>query len=200
MAGGERVELSGTDEVGRGNGGLLVSDPGLGSVRVDWTDVQRVSFRPEPGPDGLDSFDGGRRLRGTVVTADSTELTGWIKWDGDEEYSWELLDGSDGTVGFDVEFGKIASIERSFEAVTSVNLGPTGMSVKAGVREREVLVTLRDGRVLELGGSNDVDDSNHGIFVLSFEDEHSPEDKEAQWVMVRWDDFRAIRFEWEEGR
>ncbi|MFH1762727.1 MAG: hypothetical protein ABIF09_00920 [Gemmatimonadota bacterium] len=197
---GGSVRLFGTDDVTSGNAGIQISDPGLGLVDVDWDDLGTVRFHPPEVPVGWDAFDGGRRLRGTVVTADSTELTGWIKWDGDEEYSWELLDGRDGDLGLDVEFGKIASIERSFEDVTSVNLGPAGLSVRGGVRDRETLVTLRDGRILELGGSNDVDESNHGIFVLGYWAGNSPDDEDAEWVMVRWEDFRAARFNWEDSR
>jgi len=61
-------------------------------------------------------------------------------------------------------------------------------------------VTLFDGRVLDLDGSNDVDASNHGIFILEDRSGRSPDDEEAEWVMVRWTDFREARFERGEGR
>jgi hypothetical protein len=196
---GEKVELSGSDDVDDGNDGIQISDPGLGLVDVDWDEIEKVGFHPPETPVGLDAFDGGRRLRGTVVTADSTELTGWIRWDGDEAYSWELLDGRDGDLSFDVEFGQIASIERHHGENNSINLGPTGMSVTHLVTQG-AQITLRDGRVLQLDGSNDVDDTNHGIFVMEDEIGSSPDDEEAEWVMVKWEDFLVVRFEWGEGR
>ena len=57
-----------------------------------------------------------------------------------------------------------------------------------------------DGRAFDLDGSNDVDDSNDGIFVLEEGSGASPDDAEAVWVMVRWEDFREVRFDWGEGR
>jgi hypothetical protein len=199
LADGERVELFGTDDVDDSNDGIQISDPGLGLVDVEWDAIERVRFHPPESPVGWDAFDGGRRLRGTVVTADSTELKGWIRWDGDEEYSWELLDGLDGDLRFDVEFGQIASIERHLGASASLTLSPTGLDVET-TRTDGARVTLRDGRILELDGSNDVDDTNHGIFVLEEGSGRSPDDEEAEWLMVRWVDFRAVRFEWGEGR
>jgi len=199
LADGERVELFGTDDVDDGNDGIQISDPGLGLVDVEWDAIERVRFHPPESPVGWDAFDGGRRMRGTVVTADSTELKGWIRWDGDEEYSWELLDGLDGDLRFDVEFGQIASIERHLGASASLTLSPTGLDVET-TRTDGSRVTLRDGRILELDGSNDVDDTNHGIFVLEEGSGRSPDDEEAEWVMVRWVDFRVVRFEWGEGR
>jgi hypothetical protein len=192
---GQRLELSGAEDVDDENDGIEVSDPGLGRVEMDWEDLVGVRFHAPENRPGLDRFDGGRRLRGTVVTTDSTELTGWIRWDGDEEYSWELLDGSDDGLLFDVEFGQIASIERRVEVSVGVNLGPTGADVESS-RIEGAKVTLRDGRVLELAGSNDVDDSNGGIFVLEDGSGGSPDDPETEWVMVKWGDFREVRFEW----
>jgi len=196
---GRRLDLSGNDDVTDRNDGIQISDPALGFVDVDWDDIARVRFHtpeslPVPGV-----FDGGSRLRGTVVTADSTELTGWIRWDGDEEYSWEILDGQASGMNFDIEFTFIAAIEKFFGESISVMLGPTGVNVSHPVTEGSQ-VTLRDGRVFELDGSNDVDESNHGIFVLEDGSGRSPDDEEAEWVMVRWEDFQEIRFDWGVGR
>ncbi len=199
LADGERIELFGTDDVDDGNDGIQISDTGLGRVDVDWDEIERVRFHPPELSVGLESFDGGRRLRGAVITTDSTELIGWIRWDGDEEYSWELLDGHDGDLSFDVEFGQIASIERHLGVSAALTLSPTGLDVET-TRTDGARVTLRDGRVLELDGSNDVDDTNHGIFVMEEGSGGSPDDEEAEWVRVKWEDFREVRFEWGEGR
>ena len=98
----------------------------------------------------------------------------------------------------DIELGKVASIEKLLELSTAVEVGPTGMTV-----ERESVegasVTLRDGRTFELTGSNDVDSSNDGVFVLVDGSGRSPDDEEAEWVMVLWEDFLAVRFDWGEG-
>jgi hypothetical protein len=199
LSDGETVELFGTDDVDDDNDGILISDPTLGSLEVGWDEMESVRFHPFQGSLGFGDFDGGRRLRGTVMTSDSTELTGFVRWDGDEEFTWELLDGYYEGVGFDIEFGKIASIERDLGMSTAVEVGPTGVNVETEVVEG-ARVTLWDGRSFDLTGSNDVDDDNDGIFLLQDGSGQSPDDTEAEWVMVKWTDFRSIRFHREDGR
>jgi len=168
---GTEMVLSNSNDVDDGHRGVQISDPGLGMVEVEWDEFSFVRFH---GPDahvGYDSFDGGKRLRGTVVDRDGEEFTGWILWDADEAYTWEILDGEDRDIVYDVEFGNIATIERD--------------------SSRGAIVTLRDGRVLEMEGSNDVNDENKGIFIQVDEEAG---DRLSGWVRVSWDDFREIRF------
>jgi hypothetical protein len=200
LRGGEELELFGSDDVDDDNDGIQLSDPALGLVEVDWEEMDHIRFHPPAeagGVSGLGGFDGGRRLNGTVMTVDSTEVSGWIRWDGDEEFTWELLDGYFAGVSYDIEFRKIASIERTVGITTAVEVGPTGVNVSTEDEEGSK-VTLWDGRVFELTGSNDVDDSNKGIYVLP--PDGSPDDEEAEWVMVKWEDFRSVRFEREGGQ
>jgi len=169
---GEEMILSGSNDVDDGNRGVQISDPGLGMVEVEWDEFESIRFHEPEAHVGYDAFDGGHRLRGTVVTREGEEFTGWIMWDADEEYSWELLDGNDRDIVYDVEFGKIAAIERD--------------------SSRGALVTLLDGRVLELEGSNDVDEDNKGIFIQVDDQART---RAEGWVVVSWDDFREIRFQ-----
>jgi hypothetical protein len=181
---GSEVGLTGPGDVGRGSQRILVSDPGLGSVEVRWRDVEWVRLHPPTRILAHDDFDGGRPLVGTVVTREGHELQGRVRWDADEEYSWEFLDGSRDGVSFDVEFGEIVSIERLAGHAVTVNVG-AGVGVE---RERRdgARVTLRDGRVLELTGSNDVTRNNKGIWVQT--------EPGSEWISVRWEDFQTIRF------
>lgn len=196
---GERLRLSGHEDVSESNDGIQVSDPALGLIDLDWDEFERVRFHSPEAPATYESFHEEQRLRGTVMTSDSTEFTGWVRWDGDEEYSWELLDGRDHGVTFDVEFSNIASLERARERSVSLTIGAQGADVETE-REEWVEVTLRDGRTLELDGSNDVDAGNHGIYVLPVDAAWAPDDGEAVWIMIRWDDFRSVHFEWKDGR
>lgn len=163
---GEELVLDGSNDVDRSNRGIVIADPELGQVIVGWDAFSDLTFVPSPGTPGYDDFDGGYRLRGTVVARDGRELEGWIRWDNDEAYSWEILDGERRDVEFDVELGRVAVIERR--------------------GRRSAQVTLWDGRVFELEGSNDVDDGNKGIFVVDDRDDVSA---------VAWEDFREVRFE-----
>ena len=196
LSSGARIRLSDHEDVSDRNDGIHVSDPSLGLVDVDWEEMERVRFHSPDNPAGHDSFLPDQRIRGTVLTSDSTEFEGWIRWDGDEEYSWELLDGRDRGVGYDVEFSNILHVERARQRTVSLTIGTQGADVE-NEREEWTEVTLRDGRVLELDGSNDVDSSNHGIYVLPYDAAWSPDNEEAVWIMIRWDDFHSARFEWE---
>lgn len=163
---GEELILDGTNDVNEHNGGILIADPALGQIRVGWTEFSGITFHDPPAVPRYEDFDGGRMLRGVVRSDDGSDLSGYIRWDNDEEYTWEILNGYSEGVAFDVEFGAVASIEK-----------------RGGQRCR---VTLVDGRTFELEGSNDVDEHNKGIFVTG-------EDGETR--LIAWDSFRQVSFE-----
>lgn len=143
---GAQMILEGTNDVDESMRGISVSDDGLGQVLLDWGEFRSVRFHGTDQEASYEDFDGGRRIEGTVVTEAGDELQGFVVWDDDESYTWELLNGEIRGVQLDVEF---ANIER----ITKVLPG--------------VEVTLRDGRTFTLSNSNDVDDGNRGILVES---------------------------------
>ncbi len=162
---GDEVELRGSNDVNDSNRGISISEPALGQVMVEWDDFGALTFHPPAEPTGYDAFDGGGPLYGTVASEDGDEWTGRIRWDNDEEYGWEILDGRDGDMEFEVEFSRISSIRKRFTGGAEVY--------------------LRDGRVLELDDSNDVDRGNKGIFVTT---------EDGETVAVSWNDFEEVSF------
>lgn len=196
---GRRLTLTGSNDVDRRNRGIQISDPGLGMLEVEWRNMASVRFHSPDVPVGRDTFDGGHRLRGTVVDSEGEEYSGWIRWDADEDFSWEVLNGEWGEHPVDIEFGNIASIERTGEMAVGVTLG-RGATVEV---DHALLtrVTLLDGRVLDLTGSNDVDEDNKGILIqLEADEEPSRESvrvpgSPGRWVRVPWSEFRSLRFE-----
>ncbi len=160
---GEEMVLRGTYDVGRANRGISVSDPTLGQVKVGWKDFSEVHFRRAPVQTTYEEFDGGRPIRGTVVTESGEELTGDIRWDNDEEYTWEMLDGDYKGIDFTVEFSQIASIAK---------------------RGYSAAVELVDGRTFQLSGTNDVNPGNRGITIRS---------EDGSTHRVEWGDFRELR-------
>lgn len=162
---GREVVLHGTNDVDHSNSGIIVADPSLGEVRVDWDAFGRLDLRPPPAL-SYDAFDGGRPIHGTVFTRSGQSYTGDIRWDNDEAYTWEILNGDlDDDVRLEIEFGDIATID--------------------GVSYRGCRVTLRDGRSFQLRGSNDVDEDNKGIFI------HLADGRgEAVW----WEDLARVEF------
>jgi len=141
---GEELVLDGTNDVDDSNSGIVVSDPGLGEVKVPWEEFDRVVFDALDTPVPEFSFDGGSAIEGTVLTEAGELFRGHVRWDADESSTWEMLNGEAGGISFQIEFGRISRVERT----------------KRGAR-----VELRDGRAFELSGSNDVDDGNRGILI-----------------------------------
>ena len=164
---GEELLLRGSNDVDHRNRGIGVADPALGMVTVGWDELESVRFHPAgEGSGGRARFTGGHPLWGQVEAATGEVLVGWLRWDNDEAWSWELLDGEQDGVDFDVELGMVDRIAR---------LGSWGAEV-----------TLLDGRTFELEGSNDVDDGNKGIYV-------TPDGGET--VRVPWSELRRVVFQ-----
>jgi hypothetical protein len=162
---GNEFRLRGTNDVDDSNRGIIVTDMALGEVNIDWDDFERLDLKTPPRYYRYDDFDCGARIEGTVFTSDGKEYTGRIRWDSDEEYTWEYIDGDYHDIGMDIEFSNISSIE------------------KRG--SRSSIVTLWDGRSFRLRGSNDVDDDNKGIFI----EMENGDDSE-----IYWDDFEKVTF------
>lgn len=163
---GEKTVLRGTNDVNDDNRGILVLDPALGQVQVRWNEFDRVVFGPPRAPIHYEEFPGEGPLRGTITTRDGQKYTGLIRWDDDEAFAWELLDGNADGIEYDVEFGFVRAIER--------------------LSSSSARVTLRDGRSLDLRDSNDVNDENNGIFVTL---------ADGDVVEVTWREFRHAAFE-----
>lgn len=159
--------LEGSNDVNDENRDILVADPAFGEARVEWEELESVEFTTAAVRPDFGAFDGGHRIRGTVYARGGETHTGLIRWDNDEEFTWELLDGRlPGGVDLDVEFGAIRLIERT---------GPEG-----------VRITLVDGRTFDLGESNDVDDGNKGIYV---------ERSDGALVLIPWDRFERAELD-----
>lgn len=152
---GETFVLEGTNDVDASISGIEVSDATLGAIKLDWESFDNVRFDAADQDVSVAGFDGGAPIRGTVRTVDGAAHIGQIVWDDDERFTWEMLNGELDGLELYVEFGNIERIE------------------KAGDGAR---VTLRDGRVFELSGSNDVDHGNRGITIRTDGREY-----EVQW-------------------
>nr|MBN2278022.1 hypothetical protein [candidate division Zixibacteria bacterium] len=161
---GSDMKLDESNDINSGNRGIVISDLGLGAVKIDWDDFDRLEFKDAPEGPEYKRFDGGRKLHGTVITEDGEKYSGDIKWDDDEEYTWELLNGNIKDIELEIEFSNIKSIEKS--------------------SSRSSLVTLKDGRTYRLRGSNDVDNDNKGIIISDQRDE----------TIIDWDDFDSVEF------
>lgn len=162
---GKEMELRGTNDVNHSNRGIAITISELGRVSVDWDEFQKITFKDPPPSLRYDQFDGGHTLTGTVTTRDDQTWSGQIIWDRDESYTWECLDGEIRDVQFEIQFQYIARIERT-----------SSSSAK---------VTLRDGLEFKLRDSNDVNDQNKGILILT---------EDGEEIEIGWDEFDSVEF------
>ncbi len=164
---GDRIRLSGTNDVDSGNRGIVVKDPNFGRVIVEWDDFDRLELLDE-GEKYLvryDEFEETRPLYGVVYDEDGESYEGFIRWDDDETYTWERLDGEYRGLDVDIEFSQIAKIEK--------------------ISSRSCRVTTRNGNTFKLSGSNDVNEENKGIFVTT---------EDGDEIELDWDDFDKVIF------
>ncbi len=159
---GESMILEDTNDVDSSIGNISISDPALGQILLEWDDFDMVEFHGTADEAAFTRFDGGRPIHGTVITERGDSYTGDIVWDADEAFTWEMLNGEIGDVEFNVEFGNIERIVKT----------------RSGAD-----VTLLDGRILGLSGSNDVDHGNRGIRIRT----------DGREFEVDWNDFAELR-------
>lgn len=153
-----RLDGSGYNDVGAT---LRIMDQEIGLVKVSWSDLDEVRFMNTPSK--LEKKF-GEPLYGTVI-GNIGEFTGFVQWDHDERLTTDVLDGEEDGDDYEIDFGKIASIERD------------GYSSS--------IVTLKSGRELELRGTNDVDDDNKGIIISV---------KGLGRVDMKWEEFDMVIF------
>lgn len=164
---GDKMTLSGTNDVDSGNRGIVILDPQFGRVTVRWDEFDRLEFLDDGDKHLLDynQFDDPKPLHGVVYDEDGDSFEGYIRWDDDETESWERLDGEYRDLDVDVEFSQIAEIERRSSS--------------------SVLVTLKNGNSFKLSGSNDVNDENKGIYVTT---------DDGDEIELDWWDFDKVIF------
>lgn len=154
---GTTFELEGgSNDVGAD---IRVWDGSLGVVEVAWRRIRAIEFLPTPALGAVP-----QRLYGTVKTR-AGEFTGFVQWDQEECLGPDELDGETRDGDMSIPMGNIRTIERR--------------------SSRSSRVVLRDGREVVLSDTNDVDDSNRGIYV---------EDPRFGRVLISWDAFERVDF------
>jgi hypothetical protein len=164
---GDKMRLSGTNDVNSGNRGIVIFDPQYGRVTISWDEFDRLEFLDDGDKHLLryDQFENPKPLYGVVYDEDGDSFQGYIRWDDDETESWERLDGEYRDLDVDVEFSQIAQIEKR--------------------SSNSVLVTLKNGNSFKLSGSNDVNEENKGIYVTT---------DDGDEIELDWWDFDKVIF------
>ena len=164
MRDGAEIDLSGGADLRRK---LRVLHSDGEETRLDPMKILRIRFKPVPEDFSVNL----RRMYGTLETTYGT-FEGFILWDGEECVSTDTIDGDVAGDGpgageeMNIPFGDIQSIEK--------------------IDRRSSRLTLKDGRVVELKGSNDVDRRVRGIFVL---------DRDWSWLRFDWRAFQKLELQ-----
>ena len=206
LAAGEAVELAPGRERRGSSIAVAVTDPGLGTVTMDWEAFSALHLHDPDGDAagsagclgdrvgsaptalGYDSFDGGTPVRGTVVTGTGEEFEGRIRWGTLKEWSWDLLHGSMDGTELAVRFANVRSIERMAAPDQPPAPGGAGDAPAGRIR-----INLLDGRTCEVSVQGDIGPGDAGILVRPADD--GTDEDRSGWRLIRWRDVRIVRFE-----
>ena len=163
---GREIYLDGSNDVGDGNRGIIVHSDGIGTIEIPWKYFDRLTLEDPPiGPTYRD-YVLPDALQGSVISYDGTEYEGQIIFDMDELWDFEILDGEDDYVKYEIPFRNIKRIV------------PKNRSYS--------LVYLRNGQELLLGDTQDVSNNNDGILIAR--------DPNRKSISIDWDDIDEIIF------
>jgi hypothetical protein len=140
--------------------GVRVWDNARGVADLDSLRIRAIELLPTPRPGAVPD-----RLHGTVRTRQGDDFTGFVQWDREE------------CLGSDELAGHTAGGERSirFDTIRSIARRSSDSS----------LVTLLDGREIELSGARAVGEGNRGVYV---------DDPRYGRVLVSWNAFERVEF------
>ncbi|GAA4846729.1 hypothetical protein [Algivirga pacifica] len=142
------VVLYGTNDVNSGNRGIYVSVPSVGLILISWEAFESVEFDHDEKSYGLsyNDFKSPKPIKGTLKTKEGEEVKGEMAYDLDEYWNLEMLDGRWRGLEYAIPFRNIKKIKPE-----------TDLSE----------VTLTNGEVLLLKGTQDVGGSNDGVMVFT---------------------------------
>ena len=163
---GRTITMDGSNDCEDGNRGIGIYAPELGSVEVEWDNFEQVTFETAP-LEGIhySDFTVAQGLQAEISTFDDDLYSGYIAYDMDELWDFELLDGDDDAVKLQIPFRNILSIQPKNRLYSIVN--------------------LRDGQSLLLGERQDVSSKNEGIIIRTGDDGE---------IHVQWDLIDLIKF------
>ncbi len=145
---GQVLNLTGSNDVGGGNRGVVVETAALGRVTIPWKRFKQVDFMAGQGTGrGRESYADNRELAGAVTDKDGRMQTGPLVYDLDAARTHDIFNGTHKDVEYDIPFGLIQIISPQ----------------DAGTCR----VTLRDGQVLELGDDRDTGRDHSGVLVFT---------------------------------
>jgi len=165
---GREFVLTGSNDVNNENRGVVVFDPEVGRIQIPWRDFMRAEFTHDS-VTGLsyDDFPVSQGLSGTIKTIEGDEYAGLLVYDLDESWEFEILDGKDDNVEFDIPFRNVKSII------------PRNYNYS--------MVELKNGTSILIGDERDVTSDNDGILVFT--------SKNSEPIYIKWSKIDEIIFD-----
>jgi hypothetical protein len=144
---GTSVTMGGSNDLDSGNRGIMIETPDLGRVVVPWTRFIKVTFVEGHGTgNGRGTYQNQGPLQGTVTTTEGRRHSGRIIYDLDEGWQWDIFNGSQNGLDYNIPFSLIRSISPQDEETCEV--------------------TLHGGQVLVLSGEQDTGKKHGGVLVI----------------------------------
>lgn len=165
---GKSMVLSGTNDVNKGNRGIIISVEDIGKIEIPWNIFESVQFDLNHNSSGspYNSYPYPERLTGIVKDLDGNEFDGLIIFDKDEKWDIEQLEGNYKHAKYIIPFRQIKTIIPKNESYS--------------------YIILRNEKKLLLGNAQDVSSKNEGIVIIQ-QDNTEP-------IYLDWENVDEIHF------
>lgn len=166
MKSDRKFTLDDSNDVDRGNRGIIVTMDDGSRMDVPWDEFVSVTFKDKyPAGKAYNTFKSQSKLQGSVKTKDGKTLSGRIIYDLDEAFTYEIIQGKNDDIEYLIPMSSIKQIiPKNYD---------------------NSYVVLKDGQKLLLGDAQDVSDRHDGILVFKSEDDAT---------YVSWEDVEEVSF------
>jgi len=163
---GKQVFLKSSRDLSALNRGIIIADPDGGQAMVPWAAFKSAVFHQRQGePVNYNSFVKPRRIYAQAFGSENRVLKGNCTFDMDEEWNFEMLEGTSNRIHYKIPF-------RNISAITPQN-------------EKQSNVILKDQRSLTLSNENDVSALNWGLIIWL---------KNSKYQYLPWEEVNKVQF------
>jgi len=168
MRSGRELKLSGTNDVNGSNKGIVVTMENGLRIHVPWDEFEKVVYDEKGTHSGpaYGAFAKPTLLKGKLNTTQGDEMAGEIRYDLDEGFDFEFIQGKKDDIEYLIPIKLIKSILPKNHEYS--------------------LVELKNGEKLLLGSSQDLGEKNQGVLV--FQNSKNPD-------YVAWENVEKITFD-----
>jgi hypothetical protein len=160
---GSSYDMRGSNDVNEDNRGIWILTQDQGWVDIPWKRFIKATFSDQTeGGNPRSAFGNKQPLVGSVHLTDGTILDGRLVYDLDEGFAWDIFNGSQGQIDYDIPFTLITAIER--------------------LPDEACRLSLVSGKTLELSGNQDTGEDHGGMLVFQ---EGATEAQYVPWRLVQ---------------